>query len=520
MATGKSTVGPLVAESAGTTFIDLDARVEQGAGASVGEIFRRDGEPAFRSLERAELERLLTDAGKRTPPPVIALGGGTLLPRDLRLAALDQAVVVTLTASTKTILERAQAHSGRPLLDVSDPGARVRTLLEERAFAYAEAHAGVATDIATPGALAGSVLAIWQRDPIAVAAGDRSYTVEVGAGIAARRLPDLVRDASRVLLVTDENVERHHGHTIAGVLGAKLGLVQVTLPPGEEHKNTASLERIWRAALEAGVDRKSSVVALGGGVVSDVAGFAAASWMRGVRWLVVPTTLLAMVDAAVGGKTAIDFGLAKNAVGAFWQPAGVLCDVSLLATEPDRGYRSALAEVVKTALIGDVELLELLEANRQAVLSRDAGLVAELVQRSIRVKARIVGLDEREGGLRAVLNLGHTVGHALEAQSGYARLTHGEAVSLGLIAALALGRDLGVTPAALLGRVERLLAAFGLPVDLGREPLHEAAALIGHDKKRAGDRLRFVVAREPGTVETQDLALDELRARVASLATG
>jgi shikimate kinase/3-dehydroquinate synthase len=217
--------------------------------------------------------------------------------------------------------------------------------MEERRRAYGECHARVATDGKSPDDVARAVLAVWQRDPIAVAAWEHSYSVEIGSGIAAERTAALVRGASLGLLVTDEHVSPLHADPIEN--GIELGAIPsatVVLPPGEEHKNTTTLERIWSAALTAGADRKSVFVALGGGVVTDVVGFAAATWMRGVRWIGIPTTLLAMVDASVGGKTAIDLRDAKNGVGAFHQPSAVLCDVDHLLTEPLRGYTSALAD--------------------------------------------------------------------------------------------------------------------------------------------------------------------------------
>jgi shikimate kinase/3-dehydroquinate synthase len=303
-----------------------------------------------------------------------------------------------------------------------------------------------------------------------------------------------------------------NGIELGGVRSATL-----VLPPGEEHKNTASLERIWSAALAAGADRKSVFVALGGGVVTDVVGFAAATWMRGVRWIGIPTTLLAMVDASVGGKTAIDLKDAKNSVGAFHQPSAVLCDVDHLLTEPVRGYTSALAEVVKTALIGDPELFGLIEQSADAVRARDPELVTELVRRSVRVKARIVGLDERESGFRATLNLGHTIGHALEAYGGYGKLRHGEAISLGLVAALRIGERLGLTARAISDRTIVMLRILGLPVDLHAQPVAKAVDLIGHDKKRAGETIRFIAARAIGRVELHDIRLDELKSLAATL---
>lgn len=514
MATGKSTVGRLVAERAGVPFVDLDAVVEQQAGAGVAEIFRDEGEAAFRARERAALERLLEEDA----PRVVALGGGALVERGLRLRALDRALVVTLEAPADEIVRRAKSQRARPLLGASNPAARVAELLELRRAAYAEAAARIGTAGQTPDAVAARVLETWRRDPIAVAAGERSYAVEIGARVAAARALELVGGASLCVIVSDSNVAPLYAAELEAAVAAGGGRVaSVVIEAGEEHKTLATLEQIWEGARGAGADRRSVFMALGGGVVSDLTGFAAATWMRGVRWAALPTTLLAMVDASVGGKTAIDLGDAKNCVGAFWQPGGVVCDVAFSASEGQRGYTSALAEVVKTALVGDTELFGVLEAEVERVRAREPDIVLELVRRSVRVKARVVGEDERESGARTALNLGHTVGHALEASAQYRGLSHGEAVSLGLVAALALGERLGVTPSALRRRVEGLLEALGLPVAIGEQPLGEASRLIGQDKKRAGGALRFVVVRAVGDVDALDLGLAELRRAVSSL---
>jgi shikimate kinase / 3-dehydroquinate synthase len=514
MATGKSSVGRRIAERSGHPFIDLDAEVERQGGASVSELFARLGEAGFRALERSALASLLEL--NHATSPVIAVGGGALVSRELRLLALDRAVVVTLTASVGETLRRAGGQADqRPLLSGPDPGARALALLELRQTAYAEAHAQIPTDGRTVDEVASAAGEVWQRDGLAVAAGDRSYAVEIGQGLVGSRLKAVVGRASRVLLVSDETVFGLHGAAARSALGDPAISL---LSPGEQHKHIGSVERIWSAAQAAEADRKACFVALGGGVVTDMAGFAAATYQRGVRWIGVPTTLLAMVDASVGGKTGVDLGAAKNAVGAFHQPAAVLCDVDLLATEGARGFRGALAEVVKTAIIGDPELFELLESETARVLERSTEVLAELVRRSIRVKARIVSADERESGLRAVLNLGHTVGHALESQGNYTRLSHGEAVSLGLVAALKIGERLGATPAELTLRTERLLSRLGLPMDIAKEPLSEAVALIGHDKKRAGKQLKFVVAHAPGDVRTTEVELSELSRLTLELA--
>ena len=507
MASGKTTLGRLAAQRAGRAFIDLDQRIEERTGQRVSEIFAERGESGFRRLEAEALDEIL-GAGRAD---VVALGGGALLARARRLRAIDKAVVVTLAADTEEILRRSQTQPGqRPLLAGDHARERVENLLELRAAAYAECHVRLDTSRRSPEELAAEVLDIWQRDAVAVAAGEQSYSVEIGAQIALARVGERARDASRVLLISDRNVAPLHAAPLIEALGGPGRVDLVELPPGEAHKTLATVERIWKRASELGADRSSLFVGLGGGVVTDIAGFAAAAWMRGVPWLAIPTTLLAMVDASVGGKTAVDLGQAKNCVGAFWQPSAVFCDVAYAATEPVRGG-SALSEVVKTALIGDAALLDYMEERVEAVRSRDPEVVGELVSRCVRVKAQVVGQDARESGIRAALNLGHTLGHALEAAAGFDRLSHGEAVSLGLVAALRIGERLGVTSASVVERVTALLNRLGLPTDLSSEPLGQAAMLVGLDKKRRGSHVKFVLVREPGQVEFRPIELAELQ---------
>jgi shikimate kinase / 3-dehydroquinate synthase len=518
MATGKSTVGALVAQATGRPFIDLDRTIESEAATSIESLFATRGEQSFRALERACLQRVLTEALGAPQAPVIAVGGGALLARELRLRVLDECVVVTLEGTPAELSRRALQQGSRPLLSGPDPEQRVSELLSLRAPSYAEAHARIACEAALESVVE-QVREAWSRDELAVAAAEASYAVQTGEGFARARIGALVAESPVCVLVSDKTVSALHAAPIEAALRATgARLIRIDLEPGEAHKNIASVERIWHAALEGGADRKATFVALGGGVVSDMTGFAASTWMRGVRWVGIPTTLLAMVDASVGGKTGVDLASAKNAVGAFWQPSGVLCDVQHLRTESARGFISGLAEVVKTALIGDPELFTLLEEQAEQVAARDGDLTAELVRRSVRVKARIVSCDQRESGLRAVLNLGHTVGHALEAQAGYSALSHGEAVSLGLVAALRLGEALGRTPPELRQRTLSLLRRLGLPATLAGQPLAEATALLGHDKKRAGSAVKFVFARALGQVETESIALSDLRTRVLALA--
>jgi len=518
MATGKSTIGGLVAQATGRPFIDLDRAIESEGRETIDRLFATRGEASFRALERACLTRVLAEAESAAEAPVIAVGGGALMARDVRLKALDECVVVSLEGSPSELIRRALTQPTRPLLAGGDPETRVRELLAQRAPGYAEAHARINCE-APPEQVASAVREVWQRDELAVAVGEASYPVHIGRGVAFARLAAQLKRSPVSVLVSDRNVTSLHGAALRSALReCSSKLVSVDFEPGEANKNIASVEAVWRAALAGSADRQSTFVGFGGGVVTDMTGFAASTYMRGVRWVCVPTTLLAMVDASVGGKTGVDLESAKNAVGAFWQPSIVLCDIDLLATESRRGFVSGLAEVVKTALIGDPELFQLLEQQAESVAERDPELCAELVRRSIRVKARIVSFDEREGGLRATLNLGHTIGHALEAHAGYTGLTHGEAVSLGLVAALRLGERLGMTPVDLSQRSHDVLKRLGLPVTLDPKALSAATQLIGHDKKRAGSSVRFVFARQLGRVESLPIALSELAAHVTTLA--
>ncbi len=510
MATGKSTVGRSVAQRLKRPFVDLDQLIEDQAGCSISELFRTRGEPAFRALERQALLDVLRDDAV-----VLSVGGGALLDRAMRLDVLERARVVTLRASAAEVARRAATDTARPLLGATADVEGTQALLELRAPSYAECHASVDTEGRDVAAVVADVCRHVEVSLVAVACGRDSYSVQVGAGVTAGALAR--RDApGSHLLVTDSNVGALYADQVAEWLGSAAPVHRVVLTPGEEHKSLDGMRSLWAAAAGFGLDRRCQVFSLGGGVVSDMAGFFAASWLRGVGWGLAPTSFLAMVDASVGGKTGVDFLDMKNAVGAFWQPRFVVCDTAFLATEPLRGFRSAVSEVVKTALIGDAVLLDLLETRQPELLARDPALLAEVVERCVTVKARIVSRDPREAGLRAVLNLGHTVGHALEAHTEFREFTHGEAVSLGLMYALRLGEQLGHTPAALVARVHALLSSLELPTQVAPELLSASLSLLHRDKKRHGAKIRFVFAHDVGEVTTVDLPMETLHAALVA----
>ena len=509
MGSGKSSVAKALAARTGQAAIDLDTEVERAAGASVAEIFRTRGEAAFRLLERERMRALLSER----PHGVFALGGGTVLDAELRSELLAAGVLVTLRADVDELARRVGQGQGRPLIAGQDVAARLSALLEARAPVYAECHAELPTSGATVEHVADQVLAVAARAPLVVPLGERSYRIEVGAGVRARAGVEAAAAgrSPTVLLVTDEHVAEAWAADVAARL-AKAGkqVTTVVLPPGEEHKTIRSVERIWDAALTAGLDRGSAVVSVGGGVVGDLAGFAAASLLRSVPIGHVPTTLLAMVDSAVGGKTGFDTRHGKNLVGAFHQPSFVLCDIEVLSTLPIEERRAGLAEVVKSAWIEGETAVAALERDQQALAAGSPDAIERAVRMSAGLKARIVSADEREGGLRAVLNLGHTLGHAIEAFQGFAGMRHGEAVALGMVAACRVAERLGEGQRGQAARMIELLAGLGLPTDVGAFLDPRVFAFIAADKKRRADSVTFVLPIEPGRVERRPMALSEL----------
>lgn len=356
---------------------------------------------------------------------------------------------------------------------------------------------------------------------IPVAIPGRAYDVHIGRFKDATAVADALvaglGQVSGVAVLVDATVGERSPRVapLVAALAAQLPHVRrYDLPGGEACKNLREVERTtdWLAAQ--GFDRGAAVVGVGGGAAGDHSGFVAAIYLRGVRFALCPTTLLAMVDASVGGKTAVDLKAGKNLVGAFHQPRTVVADLAFLETLPRRERIAGLAEVVKAGLIADVALLEQLEARGEALASGAVDdALATIIAAAVRIKADVVTEDEREAGRRAILNFGHTVGHALEADSGY-DLLHGEAISLGMMAALSLGVALKLTPPALYERAGALLTRLGLPVDVERRLTDDVLARIDVDKKRTGDAVRFVFVTEPGATHLQDLALSELRQRL------
>ena len=506
---GKTAIGKRLAARLGLPFRDADAEIESAAGMPITEIFARYGEPHFRAGERRVITRLL--AG---PPLVLATGGGAFADAATRAAIkASGAATLWLRCELATLLRRVAGREHRPMFLNADPAEVLQRLMAARHPFYAEADVTVTCTDESPevttrrvqDALEAAVPP--QRLPVGL--GDRGYDVLVGPGLLARAggLIAPVLPARRVVVISDAAVAPLHLPALrAGLAAADVQvLAEIAVPPGEASKDFARLQDVLEQMLGAGLDRRTGVVALGGGVVGDLAGFAAAVAMRGVPFVQVPTTLLAQVDSSVGGKTGVNLRAGKNLAGAFHQPRIVLADTDTLGTLPPRELRAGYAEVAKHGLLQGA-LWDWCERHGTAVVAGDAAALTHAVVESCRLKSAVVAADEREEsaeGGRALLNLGHTFGHALEAEGRFdGSVLHGEAVAVGLGLAASLSARLGHCSQEWPSRVIAHLAACGLPARIADLPRRFTLdALMGRmakDKKNRDGTMRFVLMRAPG----------------------
>jgi 3-dehydroquinate synthase/shikimate kinase/3-dehydroquinate synthase len=491
MGAGKTTVGRLAAEKLDLPFADADTLIQARAQMTVPEIFEARGEEGFRELERAVVADLLDG-----PEAVVALGGGAVLDERTR-KDLAWANVVHVDVSLPTALERARDGSERPMLSQRDP----ESLYEERVPLYREvADFTVSTDHRSPEEVAFEVAQIITGPRrVRVTTPGRSYDVVIGPGASAAAGAAAAQDTDKAFLVTEDDLLDLSTGVVEELERAGLQVIALVVPAGEEAKSLATAERLYARLAEAPAHRADMVVAFGGGAVTDVAGFVASTFVRGMRLVNVPTTLLGQVDAAIGGKNAVNLPHAKNQVGTIYQPHLVCCDVGLLESLPEVELRSGLAEVVKYGLISDPSLLDFLTSRAGRILERDPATLSELVARCVRIKAAIVSRDELDHSERARLNYGHTFAHAIESCLGFGAIRHGEAVALGMMAAAHLARALGLVDDEVVATHRRALEAAGLPTraDLDLAALEEAWL---RDKKYARG-VRFVLLRGLGRAE-------------------
>lgn len=519
MGAGKSDTGAKLAQRLHRPFIDLDRQIETETGKTIRAIFAEEGESGFRRREGEVLEALLDPSSfEAKSPPVIATGGGALIahPEICR----GRARVFYLSASARTCAHRLVRSQDRPLLDRPEGvslDSRIGELLEERVPVYRRAGIAIATDERYPQSVVNALAAFLGAGPFVVTSPSGPYEVHVGAGESRRlgrhlRLRPEMRELERVFVIADAAVWPIHGESItAGLVEVGIHPGVLTLPGGEPTKNRENLAKVQDFLLEHEVDRKTPVIAVGGGVITDLAGFAAATVLRGVPFLPVPTSLLAQVDASVGGKVAIDHVCGKNLLGAFHHPMRVVIDPDLLSSLPEREMRAGWAEVVKMAALGSPDLMRALET---APLPLESSLVSRAIREAVGLKAEVVRADPHEAGLRRILNLGHTVAHAIEREAGFGTWNHGEAVAIGLVAAMRLGIRAGITEPGLDVRIGRCLTRLGLPCHAPGFAVNDLQKALRYDKKRVGGRVAWVLLRGFGdpvvTEEVETAWVDEV----------
>lgn len=490
--TGKTTIGQRLAEDLHLPFLDLDRLIESQSAQSIPQIMAEQGEAAFRDMETAMLKTLTASPRREDWPKeaVIALGGGALLRKENRALAEASGTIILLMAERETLFQRLKADSlKRPLL-AGDLHQQLTSLLESRKEHYTSFPLQLNVDGKSAEQISRQIQVLAGRYHLS-AMGE--YDVLVAP---ISNLPPLPYS----LLVTDENVAKHH-------LDKFKDIHSIVLPAGEEHKNLQTISRLWQAFLENSLDRHSTVIALGGGVISDLVGFAASTYMRGIDWLALPTTLLAMADASLGGKTGIDLPQGKNLIGSFHPPKLVLADPSLLLTLNDRELRCGLAEVVKHGIIGDPELFHMCSLGLNEVKAN----LETIVKRAMAVKIQIIEQDPYEKGLRSTLNVGHTVGHAVELVSGF-KLRHGEAIAIGMVVEARYAERSGIAQAGVADAIAQTLSSLGLPVEIPEELPREAILrAMQVDKKKKAQSIRFALPLEIGKVELVDvLNLEEV----------
>ena len=518
MGAGKTAIGRRMAARLGLPFRDADAEIELAAGCSIPELFARFGEKEFRDGERRVIRRLL--AGD---PLVLATGGGAFMDPDTRAAVRRDAVSIWMRAKLPTLLRRVSGRTNRPLLNGNDPAEVLENLMALRHPIYAEADVIVDCSDEPPDNTTLKVLEALERwrpaRRLALALSTGRYDVVVGNGLLERAgaLLAPVLPQKRAVVVTDAAVaDIHLPRLLEGLAAVAIDARVIVVPSGEASKSMAMYGAVVEQLLDHAVERNTAVIALGGGVVGDLAGFAAATTLRGLPFVQIPTTLLSQVDSSVGGKTGINTRHGKNLLGAFHQPRMVLADTATLATLPRRELAAGYAEIAKAGLIGDAAFFTWCETNGAAVVGGDVDMQAEAILRACAFKAQVVGDDEREekpNDGRALLNLGHTFGHALETELGYGAILHGEAVAVGIGLAFQLSARLGFCHPADPARVMRHMSEVGLPAEIGMLNRRiSAERLIGHmrrDKKMQNGRLKFVLARAIGSAFTCDEVPDD-----------
>ncbi len=523
--TGKSLVGEAIAQRLNWNLIDTDSEIVRLAGKPIADIFEQDGEARFRELER-EVIRMSCQQKRR----VIAIGGGAIVDRQNYELLAQHGLIICLEARPETIYQRLFQNAAygsepevRPLLADNDSLERIKELKASRQPYYARVDWTVHTDRLNIAQVAEEAIRAWRllgryrrrndrakglanRDKDAacwVETATQSYPVFVGHGLL-NRLAEKIKGAGlsgTAVVISDETVFSLYGSKVERIL-EDAGFVArcFIVPPGEATKDIDSAVRIYDFLVEHRVERDDSIIALGGGMIGDLAGFVAATFVRGMPWIGVPTSLVAMVDASIGGKVGVNHPHGKNLIGCFHQPSFVLADVQTLTSLPPRELASGWSEVIKYGLILDKGFFEFLEAEADKLIKLEANTVTQAIARSAAIKAQVVSEDEREKGKRTILNYGHTIAHGLEAATQYGRFLHGEAVAIGMTGAARLSERLGLVSSGVVKQQRSLLQRFGLPVTFSKVDVAGVLRAMELDKKTRGKEIRWVLLEDVGKV--------------------
>lgn len=504
MASGKSRIGEETARSLGWRFIDTDRYIEEKTGKSISEIFAQEGEKQFRALELETIKEL-----SHLEHHVISLGGGTLTQPAIVEIVKSTGTLIRLNASVETLSERIGRKNTRPLmagLNEEERKEKIRSMLADREKYYALADFSV--ESSEESSIDQTVIEVrnkavaWEYKRVEVNTPSGRYPIFISPNsldLTARIIDSLNLSRYDVMIVTDSNVAKAQAHNIRKLKNSVGRSELFVFPAGERQKNLETLNTLYSALLKKNFSRKTLLLQFSGGVVGDMAGFAAATYQRGIPFIQIPTTLLSMVDSSVGGKVAVNHPLGKNMIGAFYQPRAVMINLETLHTLPPPEYLAGMAEVIKYGVIRDPELFDVLEKNVSQLLNRDGELLAYVIERCCSIKAQVVGEDEKEEGIRAILNYGHTFGHAIEKVTEYEGFSHGVAISLGMRVAGRLATLLKLWQPEDEKRQKLLLDAYGFPKRFMIDK-KEAWAAMGVDKKAERGKRVFILPERIGSV--------------------
>lgn len=500
MGTGKTSVGREISRKLGYRFIDTDVLIEDREGCAISVIFKEKGEDYFRKLEEDVIVVVSKDDNV-----VIATGGGVIKNRENVENLRRRGIIIWLKTSPEIILKRIMTEGGkRPLLDVKEPLNEINKLLNERTVFYKLGDTTIDTDYITPEEAAEEIIEKLGLDlqTVKVDLGERSYEIIIGSK-TIRKLGLRIKELrpSKVAVISNETIFPLYKDAFLNSLRAYDIVPEVFLiPDGEEYKDSSWVNHLHGELLKARLDRSSVLIAFGGGVIGDITGFVASTYMRGIRFVQVPTTLLAQVDSSVGGKTGVNHPLGKNMIGTFYQPSLVMIDIDTLKTLPRREFYAGMAEVIKYGVIVDRDFFDFLVRNRDDIVSHGDSII-HIIKRSCEIKAYVVSKDEREAGLRAILNFGHTVGHAVETVTEYKRYLHGEAIAIGMVAAAKLAVRAGMFDQNGVDVIKELIRLYDLPVDMpGDLAIDDILSAMEIDKKVRAGKLSFILPESIGKV--------------------